>query len=251
MGFLKFTRRRVILLASVLALVVAYALFGFFGVPRLLHSRAAEFVSQEYGRKLELGEIQFNPFTLVLQVHGLSFPDSEGQPLVGFRDLLVNFNASSLFRLAPSFADIELTEPFTGLIVRKDGTLNLVDLARPFAEVPAPNAKPEEPLKLYIEHFRVAGGRVDFTDRSRKTPFQTRLAPITFDLRDFATTGEAGNTYSLHAASIDDERFAWSGSFRTTPFTSNGQFEIANLRATTLWSYLRDALPFELTSGMI
>ena len=52
---------------------------------------------------------------------------------MGFRQLLVNLNVSSVFRLAPSFAAIELTEPFTGVIVRKDGTLNLVDLARPFA----------------------------------------------------------------------------------------------------------------------
>src|SRR6187402_1850193 len=168
-GFLKFTRGRVILLASLLALVIAYTLFGFFGVPRLLHSRATEFVAKEYGRKLELGDIQFNPFTLVLQVHGLSFPDTEGQPLVGFRDLLVNFNASSLFRMAPSFADIELNEPFTGLVVRKDGTLNLVDLARPFSAPPDPNARPDDPLKLYIERFRVLAGRVDFEDRARAT----------------------------------------------------------------------------------
>jgi len=250
-AFIKFTRGRIILLAGILALVVAYTLFGFFGVPRLLHSKATEFVAKEYGRKLELGEIQFNPFTLVLQVHGLSFPDTEGQPLVGFRELLVNFNVTSLFRLAPSFEAIELTEPFTGLVVRKDGTLNLVDLARPFEAPPDPNAKAEEPLKLYIERFRVAAGRVDFEDRARATPFRTRLAPITFELRDFATTGEAGNAYSLRAASADDERFAWSGTFQTTPFTSTGKFEVANLRATTLWSYLRDALPFELTSGMI
>ena len=81
--------------------------------------------------------------------------------------------------------------------------------------------------------------------------FRTRLAPITFELRDFATTGEAGNAYALRAASVDDERFGWDGTFETTPFTSHGQFEVTNLHATTLWSYLRDALPFELTSGMI
>ena len=39
--------------------------------------------------------------------------------------------------------------------------------------------------------------------------------------------------------------------FEPTPFTSSGSFAITNLRATTLWSYLRDALPFELTSGLI
>jgi uncharacterized protein DUF748 len=252
-GFIKFTRGRLILLASVLALVIAYTLFGFFGVPRLLHSQATEFVAKEYGRKLELGDIQFNPFTLVLRVHGLSFPDTEGQPLVGFRDLLVNFNATSLFRLAPSFEEIELVEPFTSVVVRKDGTVNLIDLARPFSEPvkPAEPPAPDKPLKLYIGRLGVAAGRVEFEDRARPTPFRTRLAPINFVLSDFATTGEAGNSYSLRAASVNDERFAWDGNFEPSPFTSRGKFEIANLRATTLWSYLRDALPFELTNGMI
>ena len=248
---MKFTRGRILALAGVLALVAAYALFGFFGVPRLLHSRATEFVAREYGRKVEIGDIQFNPFTLVLQVHGLSFPDSEGQPLVGFRQLMVDLNVSSVFRLGPSFAAIELTEPFTGLVVRKNGTLNLVDLIRPFKSPPDPAAAADEPLKLYIERFGVRSGRIDFEDRARATLFKTRLAPITFELRDFATTGEAGNAYALRAASVDEERFNWNGTFETTPFTSRGRFEIANLRATTLWSYLRDALPFELTSGMI
>jgi hypothetical protein len=250
-AFMKFTRGRIILIASLLALVLAYTLFGFFGVPRLLHSRATEFVTREYGRKLEMGDIQFNPFTLVLKVHGLSFPDTEGHPLVGFRDLMVDLNVSSLFRVAPSFAVIELTEPFTSVIVRKDGSVNLVDLARPFATPEEKAADAAEPLKLYIARFEVSSGRIDFEDRARATAFSTRLAPISFELLDFATTGEAGNFYSLRASSANDERFSWDGTFVTAPFTSRGKFEIANLRATTLWSYLSDALPFELTSGMI
>ena len=251
MAIMKVTRGPLISIAILVALFAAYTLFGFFGVPRLLHSKATGFVATEYGRKIDIGEIQFNPFTLVLKVHGLSFPDSEGHPLVGFRELLVNLNASSLFRMAPSFADIELTEPFTNVIVRKDATLNLLDLARPFSAAATPAAKPDEPMKLIIQRLSVAAGRVDFEDLSRATAFRTRLAPINFELRDFATTGKAGNTYSLRAASVDDERFGWDGSFETSPFTSRGQFEITNLHATTLWSYLRDALPFELTTGMI
>ncbi len=246
-----FTRARIIVIAGVLALFLAYTLFGFFGVPRLLHSKATEFVEREYGRKIDIGDIQFNPFTLVLKVSGLSFPDTEGRPLVGFRDLLVDLNVSSVFRLAPSFAAIELTEPFTNVVVRKDGTLNLVDLARPFATPEEKAADAAEPLKLFIERFGVRSGRIDFEDRARPSVFRTRLAPITFELRDFATTGEAGNFYALRAASVNDERFSWDGTFATTPFTSTGKFEIANLRAMTLWSYLSDALPFELTSGMI
>ena len=122
---LRLTRGRIIGLAVFLALFLAYTLYGFFGVPRLLREKATQFVADTYGRKLELGEIRFNPFTLVLRVRDLSFPDAEGQPLVGFGALLVNFNVTSIFRLAPSFEEIELDQPFTGVIVRKDGSLNL------------------------------------------------------------------------------------------------------------------------------
>src|SRR6185436_16132829 len=125
----------------------------------------------------------------------------------------------SIFRLAPSFAAIELTQPFTSVVVRKDGSLNLADFARPFAAEPA-TAEPDEPLRLAIDRLRVTAGRIDFEDRARPSVFRTRLAPITFELRDFATTGEAGNAYSLRAASVNEERFAWDGNFQTTPFKS-------------------------------
>ncbi len=248
---MKFTRGRIILVAILVLLFAAYTLFGFFGMPRLLRSQATDFVAKNYGRSLEIGEIRFNPFTLVLRIRDLSFPDAEGQPLVGFGALLVNLNASSIFRMAPSFAAIELDQPFTSVVVRKDGSVNLADFARPFATEPTAEAEPDEPLRVAIDRLRVTAGRIDFEDRARPSVFRTRLAPITFELRDFATTGEAGNTYSLRAASVNDERFAWDGAFQTTPFTSSGSFSISNLRATTLWSYLSDALPFELTHGLI
>ena len=97
----------------------------------------------------------------------------------------------------------------------------------------------------------MTSGRIDFENNARPTVFRTRLTPITFVLRDFNTTGVAGNAYGLRAVSMADERFSWDGTFALTPFTSQGRFEITNLHAATLWSYLRDALPFEITRGMI
>ena len=249
-ALMKLTRARIILIAVLIALLAAYTLFGFLGVPRLLRSQATGFVAEKYHRKIEIGEIRFNPFTLVLQVHGVAFPDSEGQPLLGFRDLLVNLNLSSVFRLAPSFAAIEIDEPFTRVVIRKDGTLNLADLAQPF-DTRSPAPAPEEPLALIIDRLRVSAGRIDFEDHARASVFRTRFAPIAFELRDFATVGKAGNAYALRAASAADERFAWAGNFALAPFASSGTFEVSNLHATTLWSYLRDALAFEITGGVI
>ena len=132
--------------------------------------------------------------------------------------------------------------------------MNLVDLARPFILRRSGEAATDPrrtAVKLFIERLGVRSGRIDFEDRARATFFARASRPSRSSCATSAPTGEAGNAYALRAASVDDERFAWNGTFALTPFTSRGQFEVANLRATTLWSYLRDALPFEFTSGMI
>src|SRR4051812_31388171 len=78
------------------ALLCAYAVFGFMGVPRLLRSAARTFVAVHWHRDLALGEVGFNPFTLELDVHDAALPDADGKPLLGFRRLLVNLNLSSV-----------------------------------------------------------------------------------------------------------------------------------------------------------
>ena len=47
------------------------------------------------------------------------------------------------------------------------------------------------------------------------------------------------------------ERLTWNGTLHTSPFASRGAFEIAALKAHTVWTYLRDSVPFELDSGVI
>jgi hypothetical protein len=104
---------------------------------------------------------------------------------------------------------------------------------------------------VFIDRLSVASGRIAFEDRARATPFATELRPINFELRDFSTGGQSGNAYSLRGASVDGETFAWNGTFQLTPLTSTGKFEVSSLQARTVWSYLREALAFEFTRGVI
>ncbi|HET7131626.1 MAG TPA: hypothetical protein VFJ95_05225, partial [Gammaproteobacteria bacterium] len=89
-------RKHRIVLGVLAVLLLAYAAFGFFGVPRLLRAAAISFVKETYGRDLALGAVRFNPFTLVLEVHDAAFPENDGRQLLGFRRLLVNLDLSSI-----------------------------------------------------------------------------------------------------------------------------------------------------------
>ncbi|HUI62695.1 MAG TPA: DUF748 domain-containing protein, partial [Steroidobacteraceae bacterium] len=81
--------------------------------------------------------------------------------------------------------------------------------------------------------------------------FRTEIKPITFQLDHFSTVGRDGGTYELSGTSEAGEHFSWAGSVSPLPLASRGRFEVENLQAQTLWSYIRDSVQFELPAGTI
>jgi uncharacterized protein involved in outer membrane biogenesis len=245
-------RHWLIVLGTVVLLTAAYTVAGFVGVPRLVRSQLLSFISSHYGRAASIGEIRFNPFTFNLEAHEFVFPDADGRPLLTFGRLRLDLDPATLWRFAPSFSDIEIERPFVRALVRKDGEINLAELAKPF-ETAQPEAPPADskPTRLFVSRLSVSGGNVTYEDDSRASPFRAHLEPITFALRDFSTTAKTGNAYALSGASTSGEKFAWNGSLSVAPLGSQGRFEVTNLQARTIWSYLRDSLDFELSSGRI
>jgi hypothetical protein len=106
-------------------------------------------------------------------------------------------------------------------------------------------------LKLAITHLKLSDGRVGFSDLSRPTPFNTRIEPINLALDEFSTRAGSDNRYEIHALSVDRETFDWQGTVQLNPLRSTGRITVADLKAQTVWSYLRDALSFEMPAGTI
>jgi hypothetical protein len=245
------SRRQLVAISIAVVLLGAYAAAGFLAVPRIARSAATDFVRTHYGRTLTIGDLRFNPFTLNLDIERLALPDADGQTLIGFERLHVGLQLASLWRLGPSFSEILLEKPTVRVVRRADGALNLADLGKGFPPPPQPPPPPAKPVRLYIGRLAVIDGSTTFEDRARATPFHADLAPIAFELRDFSTTAATGDGYTLNAASPQGERLNWSGTIRLAPLSSHGNFEITDLKARTLWSYLRATLPFEIDSGVI
>jgi Domain of Unknown Function (DUF748) len=243
-------RRYLIALGVVVLLTGAYAAAGFLAVPHFARKALTDFVRTHYGRTLILGEIHFNPFTFALDVTAVELPDADGRILLAFQRLHVRAQLASLWRLAPSFGEILLEQPYVRVVIRPDGALNLADLGKGFP--PQPQAqKPSAPMKLFIQRFAVIAGSSSFEDRTHPTPFRAEFKPIGFELRDFSTTAGTANDYALNAASPEGEHLIWSGSVRLDPLSSHGVFEVTDLHAHTLWTYVRESVPFEIDSGVI
>ena len=246
-------RRYLIALVILLVLLGAYAAAGFWAVPYFARTNLQKFVQTHYGRQLGVGEIRFNPFTLTLEVGKLSLPDADGKVLLSFEHLHVRLQFASLWHFAPRFDAIVLDQPYVRAVIRPSGEVNLADLGKGFPPEP-PKVQPQKeskPLRLYIRSLAVLAGSTVFEDHTRAPVFAAEFKPIAFQLLDFSTRGGSGNDYTLSAVSEAGERLNWSGTVDLTPLASRGNFEISDVKARTVWSYLRDVIPFEIDSGLI
>jgi hypothetical protein len=244
------TTRRIILWSGIaLLLVAAYGLFGFYGVPALIRSQGTGFVTHTYQRTLQLGAIHFNPFTLELELRDFSFPDQDGTPMLGAQRLYVNLQLASIWNRGATFKDIELEKPAIHARQRPDGSLNLADLAKPFANQPP--APPSAPARVFLGRLAVSGGEFTFIDLGHPATLHAELRPVNFELRDFNTVGNGRNGYTLAAATPAGEQFNWSGTLEVSPVASKGQFNVKALRVTTLTGLAGPLVPLTVSSGVI
>ncbi len=112
---LKFLLRIAII---VLILIAFYALFGFFGLPRIVKPRLCEKIAELTGRQVELENIKINPFVLSTTLINFELKEPNGEEIIGFKELYVNLQFSSLFRRAFTIKELRLTSPFVSIKVQ-------------------------------------------------------------------------------------------------------------------------------------
>ena len=244
-------RRYLVILAVLAGLVGLYAAVGFLLVPRWTRSELVGLTARDYGRTLSLGDVSFNPFTWKLQIRDFSLPDADGRPMISFRRLQVAVGISSVPRFAPSLSDIILESPHVNAVVRRDGRLNLADLAKPLTQPANPPAPGSKPFSLFVDRFAVANGSATYEDDSRPTPFRLDLDPIAFELLSFSTTGSHAGSYHLTATIGQGGRLDWTGTIRLQPVVLRGAFTLAGLSARTVATYLGPVLPAEVSRGTL
>jgi Domain of Unknown Function (DUF748) len=237
-------------IAAVAALLLGlYTCAGFWLAPKLVRSALMKDIPASIGATPAVGEIRINPFLFKASVDDFSLTAPDGEKLLGFKRLFIDFQLSSLWHRAYTFVNIDITAPQVSVLIAKDGRLNLLQL-QPKAAEPKPASKSEPLPNLRIGSFKVSQGLLTYEDRSRPDPFAARLEPINFELRDF-TTGLEGGKFTLTGTSKLGEKVEFHGHLSVDPIESDGEFQVNGLLAHTLWEYLQDQLNFVIDTGTI
>jgi uncharacterized protein involved in outer membrane biogenesis len=232
------------LAAAPLLLFGVYVLVGFKLAPGIVRGQAVDFVREKYGRELTVGAIAINPLKLQADIRDLSLPDTDGKPMIAFRRLFIDFELSSLWQRAFVFQDVLLESPLARAVIRPDGSVNLADLALPEEE-----EEDDSLPSVWIKHFALGDGTVQFADLARGKPLERQFAPVNFKLEDFKTTPEGGD-FGLTAKTQNAELFEWRGKFALAPNVSSaGDFAFTKLHLPGLLETADVQLPFLIPQG--
>ncbi len=248
-------RTSLILVCGVIAF---YALLGFVALPYAVKAYGVAALSERLRHPVLLGDIRFNPFTFALTLSSFEIQEPDHTSMLGFQELFVNFEGTSLVRSAYLFDEIRLTLP-SGLVhIRADGKLNLLDLVPPNAgtqnsppNAPTTNATAHSLPPIDIRLLSIRQGAIEYRDDTKRKPVSIDIVPIEITLQNFSTRPGDKNAYAFSAEFGEGEVLAWEGDIHLDPLESNGRISLANVKLNTFWPTLRDRFRFDILSGAV
>jgi len=238
--------------AVVAVLAAAYTLAGFLLVPRLVTTYVPRYVQEQLQRRAEIGEVRLNPLLFKLEIKHFRLQEADGRPLLGFDRLFVDFELSSLFRRAWTFAEIQLEAPRLDAALGRDGRFNVAELldAVPRSE-PAPRPAQTAAPRILLHHAVVRGGSLHFTDRSGDAPQTAAVEPINVELRNITTLPERRGPYAISATLTDGGIVGWKGEVSLVPLGSTGRLEIRGFPLATAWRFVQEDFALAEPAGRI
>jgi hypothetical protein len=248
MSVLKKILRSKLFIISAAALFF-YTLAGFFLAPWLVRHYVPKIVQDQLKKQAAVGDVRINPYIFTVDANDFRMEEPDGQPIVGFKRLFVDFELKSLFKWAWTFRQLNLEGPHVNAVIAKDGALNLAGLAPPSEEPPQPPEKDKRPLPLILEEVSIDQGQIDFTDQRQSKPASITLKSLQLHISNLTTLPGQEGPKTITATLGDGGTLRWTGEIGLNPVVTQGNFAIENVQTATAWKFIRDAVNLEQPTG--
>jgi uncharacterized protein involved in outer membrane biogenesis len=239
-------------LRVVVALLVLWAIVGFFVLPGILRPIIERKLAENLHRTVTLKHLSLNPFALSATLEGVDVKDKGGGPFFSFESLYVNAQATSIFRGGPVLRAVTLTKPSIAVVRNEDGTYNFQDILDE-ALKPSPKPEKEKPLRFSLNNIRVEGGSVDFDDRPQKTKHTIRDIRVGIPFLSNIPSKVEITTQPMLEAKVNGAPFALKG--ETKPLSPTREttlnFDLSDVDLPFYLAYAPVVLESELKSGRL
>jgi len=228
---------------------VAWLLAGFFLLPALVRPRIEREGTRALKRPVTVAKVRFNPFTFGATLEGLRVAESKGGDWITLRRLYVNPDVWRLLGRTVGFSAVEVDGLTFRAALDASGRLNFQDLLEGDGQKQESEAAGTSAWVLDVKRFQLQEGRIEFSDRSAGTPFQTVVGPIAFRLDGLRTEVGHRSGVMLDAWTEAKEHLVWKGDLGFQPFASKGSVVFENLSLPKYRPYEQEQVSSEFRRG--
>ncbi|MDQ8209101.1 DUF748 domain-containing protein [Coraliomargarita sp. SDUM461003] len=233
------------------ALVIWYALIGFWIAPALIRHFGEQQLQARFSPDSTIAKVRINPFSGAFRVEGLQLADAAGAWSLDWQTAELNLSAATFVKFYPVLDVLRLA----GAELRYEKRPGLAQ-QDPVESVDSDDAGDwrnwvdelnlTEVPELRVDLLEVSAGRVEFVDLTAATTYHKVVDPIDFTLRGLTTVIE-GDTDMRFVAEMDDGAvLTWQGDFQSRPIRSAGAFSLSGLAVHDLSPYYSELIRFDL-----
>ncbi len=233
------------------AVVVAYALLGFFLFPYLVKHYAEKYGTEKLGSRLTIRQVKFNPFTMTLRVEDFRLQDKDRTPILTFDSFLASLGISSLYYRAWTFSKIIMEHPFMNLVVERGGDSNISRLSKGLKSKKNNSAEKTGIPRLLLENVDLQGGRFDFSDQTKVPAAKVQVQSIDVHFKELTSLPDRTGEYAISGTTKEGENVKWKGEIALSPLHSVGSMVIGDLMASTVWKFLENRPATSVPAGKV
>ncbi|MCK5831246.1 MAG: DUF748 domain-containing protein [Methylococcales bacterium] len=238
------------ILLWITGLLITYSLLGFLVLPAVLKNQIPKITKENLNRESQIKDIEFNPFSMELNLHEFDLNNLDKSSFVSFKRLNVNLAVlKSIANLTLTVDQIMLDQPNTLIKRNKQGKFNFSDLLS--TEAPKPEEESDEdPFPITIVKTVIAEGKINWDDDFYSNHQKETIYPLNLNLDKFTTVVGKQSELELALALESGGKLDWKGDLELTPLNSTGKIKLNKVDFNKVWQlFLQDSVNFKIVTG--
>lgn len=248
-GFILWVRRAVYGVAALLGLW----LLTWLAAPPLVKWQGEKVASEQLGRKVSIGTVEFKPWSLELALQDVAVDGpGGGAPQLTVKRMYANAEIESIWRLAPVLDAIHIEEPVLKFVHQGGGRYDFDDIVARLAEPPA---EPDtgKPTRFAFYNIQLDGGAIDFDDQAVGQKHEVRALRLTLPfISNLPSQREI--KVQPHLAFVANGS-SFDSRAQALPFDETRQtdasLKLAGLNLEPYLGYVPDGLPIKLHAATV
>ncbi|MCK5120960.1 MAG: hypothetical protein KAQ91_03210, partial [Methylococcales bacterium] len=175
------------LLLTVAAALLLYSLLGFLILPAILSNQIPKLAQEKLNRAMQIDEIQFNPFSMELNIQGFEVKNLDNSPFLSFGQLYVDIAVlQSIFDFSLKMEQVLLKTPYVSIKRDKQADFNFSDLLNPNLE----NKEQASDGKIFpitITKIAISEGKLSWDDGFYSKAQHEEIYPLDLNIDNFTT----------------------------------------------------------------